>query len=86
MPDLKTYFKAKLIKIMWCWHRDGHRNQLNKNKGPEVNPYFWPFIFNKSGKTSRERIVIFNKQFWDKWISTCKANTFRPLQHTTQTN
>lgn len=53
MPDLKTYFKAKLIKIMWCWHRDGHRNQLNKNKGPEVNPYFWPFIFNKGGKTSR---------------------------------
>lgn len=27
VPDLKTYSKAKIIKIMWCWHKDGHRKQ-----------------------------------------------------------
>ena len=27
VPDLKTYSKDKIIKIMWYWHKDGHRKQ-----------------------------------------------------------
>lgn len=67
LPDLKTSYKAIVIKLVWSWHKDRHKDQWNRTESPELNPHVYdPVISNKGDKT----IQWGKHNFFNKWCWT----------------
>ena len=59
--DLKPYYKATVVKILWYWHKVSNLDQWNIIESSEINSHIYgQMIVDKDTKTIQWRKKVFS--------------------------
>ena len=73
LPDIKLYYKARVIKTAWYWHKNKHVDWWKRTE-PRNKPIpVWSINDDKGGKNMQlGKDSLFNKGCWENWANICK--------------
>ena len=64
VPDLKLYYKAVVIKIIWYWLRDRREDQWNRFGVSDLSK----IVYDKPKESSFwHKTPLFDKNCWENW-------------------
>ena len=70
LPDIRQYYKAAVIKIVWYWYQNRHTHQWNRIGNPEINPIILQL---RRQEYKMWKNSLFNKWCWENWTAACKS-------------
>lgn len=51
--DFKLYYRVRLIKTAWYWHKTKHVDQFNLTEDPNINSHIYGYlIFDKEARNT----------------------------------
>ena len=73
LSDFRQYYKATVIKMAWCWHKNRPVDPRNRIESSEINPETYSqLIVDKGGKNAQWG-KVYSKWHWESWRATCKS-------------
>ena len=70
-PLCKLYYNAMIIKVVWYWHKNRHKDQCDRPESQEINPCIYGQLTSDKGAKNVKwgKNNLSNKQYQKNWTA-----------------